>query len=93
MSLGSEVWIYSEKKGWRGPFKVLGIADADIIVDMENGLVNFRNMQVRPYNHQTKENDISYLETANSLMAIPVNKPANKEIPTLLDYPEPQRPR
>ena len=41
LSLGSEVRIYREKKGWTGPFKVLGIADSDIIVDTRNGPVTF----------------------------------------------------
>ena len=93
LSLGSEVRIYREKKGWTGPFKVLGIADADITVDTGNGLVTFQNTHVKPYHCHTKDTDISYPETTNDLAENPADKAANKEIPTPLDYLEPERPR
>ena len=93
LSLGSEVRIFREKKGQTGPSKVLGIADADITIDTGNRPVTFRNTHVRLYNRQIEETDISHPETANSLAEISVNKLANKEILTLLDYPELQRPR
>ena len=93
LSLGSEVRIYQEKKGWTGPFKVLGIADADITVDTGNEPVTFRNTYVKPYNCQTEETNISHLETANGLVEILVDKLANEEIPMPLDYLEFQRPR
>ncbi len=41
LNLKSEVRIFQEKKRWTGPFKVLGIAAAEITVDMENGPVTF----------------------------------------------------
>ena len=41
LSLGSKVQIYSEKKGQTRPFKVLGIADVDITIDMGNKSVTF----------------------------------------------------
>ena len=41
LNLGSEVRIFREKKRWIGPFKVLGIADAEITVDTGNGPVTF----------------------------------------------------
>ena len=92
LSLGSKVRICREKKGWTGLFKILGIANADITVDTENGPVTFRNTHIRLYNRQTKETDISYLEIANGLAEIPVDKSVNKKIPMPLDYPESQRP-
>lgn len=92
MSLGSKVRIYREKKRSTGLFKVLSIANTDIIIDTGNRPVIFRNTYVKLYNHQTKESDISYLETANGLVKILVDKPANKEIPMLFDYPKLQRP-
>ena len=60
LSLNSKVWIYQEKKGWTGPFKVLGIANADITVDTGNGPVTFQNTHVKPYYCHTEETDISY---------------------------------
>lgn len=72
-----------------GPFKVLGIADADITIDTENELVIFQCIYVRPYNHYIKKNNISHLRMANGLAKIPIDKPANKEIYTSLDYSEP----
>ena len=92
MSLGSEVRIYREKKGWTGPFKVLGIADADITVDTGNGPVTFRNMYVKPYHRHTEDIDISYPEITNDLVENPADKAANEEIPMLLDYLEPEKP-
>ena len=50
-------------------------------------------MYIKPYNYQTKENNISYPEIANILVKIFVDKPANEEIPTPLHYLEPQKPR
>ncbi len=41
LNLGSEVRIFREKKGWTGPFKVLGIANVEITVDTGNGPVTF----------------------------------------------------
>lgn len=88
MSLGSKVWI-NQKKRWTGPFKVLSIANIDIIVDMGNGLVTFQNTHIRLYNCQTKEININYLETVNSLAEILLDKPANEEISIPLDYLKP----
>ena len=93
LSLGSKVQIYREKKGWTGPFKVLGIADADITIDTGNGPVTFRNTHVKPYHRHTEDTDISYPETINDLVENPADKAANEKIPTPLDYLEPERPR
>lgn len=67
----------------------MGIANANITIDIKNRPVNFRNMHVRPYNCQTEETDNSYLETANILVEIPVDKPVNEEIPMSINYLEP----
>ena len=91
LSLGSKVWIYREKKGWTGPFKVLGIADSDITVDTGNGPITFRNTHVKPYHRHTKDTDISYSETTKDLAENPADKAANEEIPTPLDYLESER--
>ena len=92
LSLRSKVWIYREKKGRTELFKVLGIVDTDITVDTGNKPVTFRNTHVRLYNCQTEETDISHAETANGLAEIPIDKPANEEIPMPLNYLESQKP-
>lgn len=48
-------------------------------------------MHVKSYYCHIKETDISYPKTKNDLAEKLINKPANKEIITLLDYPEPQK--
>lgn len=58
---------------------------------MGNKLIIFQNTYVRSYNCQIAEIDISNLETANGLIKIPIDKPANKEIPVSLDYLKPQK--
>lgn len=44
------------------------------------------------YYCHSEETGISYPETTNDLAEKPKDKPANKEILILLDYPEPQTP-
>ena len=56
---------------------------------MKNGLVTFENTCIKPYHYYTKETNISYLETTNDLTEKLVNKLANKEIPTPLNYLKP----
>ena len=58
---------------------------------MRNELVIFQNIHVRLYICQTKEIDINHPGMANGLAKIPVDKPANEEIPMPLDYLKPQR--
>lgn len=74
-------------------FKVLGIADINIIVNMGYELVTFWNTHVKLYNCQIKKTSISYLKTANDLAKISINKPTNEEISTPLNYLESQKPR
>lgn len=44
------------------------------------------------YYHKELATNISYPETTNDPAEKPVYKPANKKIPTLLDYLEPKKP-
>lgn len=89
LNLSNKVWIYRKKKGWTRPFKILGIADANITIDTGNGPVTFQNTHMKPYHCHTEDIDISYLETTNDLTENPVNKPAYKKISIPLDYLEP----
>ena len=58
-------------------------------------------MHMKPYHYHIKETDISYPEITNDPVEKsadkptdkPTDKPVNKEILTLFDYPESQRPR
>ena len=59
---------------------------------MRNDLVIFRNTYVKPYYCHTEDINISYPEITNDLAKNPINKPANEEIPILLDYLEPKKP-
>ena len=90
LSLGSEIWIYREKKRLIGPFKVLGIANADITFNTGNDPFTFQNTYVKLYYCYTENIDIGYPETTNDLAKNPADKAANKEIPTPLDYLEPE---
>lgn len=92
MSLSSKVWIYQEKKGWIGLFKVLGIADVDITIDMRNNLVTFQNMYMKPYYCHIKDTNISYLETINNLAENLIDKSVNEEIPMPVDCLKPEKP-
>lgn len=79
-------------KRWIRPFKVLGITNANIIINMGNISVTFWNTHVKPYYYYTKDTNISYPKTANNLAKNLIDKPVNKEIPILLDYLKPKRP-
>ena len=48
---------------------------------------------MKPYYRHTEDTDISYPKTTNDLVENPADKAANEEIPTPLDYLEPERPR
>lgn len=52
MPLQSEVLVWRENKGWKGPFKIAAIQGHNVTVDMLNGPVTFRSTHVRPYNPQ-----------------------------------------
>ena len=93
MSLDSKVQIYWEKKRWTGPFKVSGIANADITIDTKKDPVTFWNTYVKPYYCHIKDTDSSYLETTNDLAKNPVDKPANEKILTPLHYLKLERSR
>lgn len=49
LPLGSEVRVFREKGGWKGPYKVTACTDVDVTVDMENGPTVFRSTAVKPY--------------------------------------------
>lgn len=49
LNLGSEVWIYREKKRQTGSFKVLGIVNTDITIDRGNSLVTLCKAIQLPY--------------------------------------------
>lgn len=80
LRLGSEIWIYHEKKKKTEPFNFLDIAIINITIDIENEQVPLENMHVRPYNCHIKKTDISYIKTANGLAKISIDKPTNKKI-------------
>lgn len=81
LNLGCEVWTFREKKGWIGLFKVLGITDADIIIDTENDPVTFWNMYIKLYNYPMKDTIIYNLE-----------KTVDIKILVPLDYLETEKP-
>ena len=47
---------------------------------------------MKPYYCHIKDTDINFPETTNNLAENPIDKPANEEIFTPLDYLEPERP-
>lgn len=50
LPLQSEVLVHRETGKWDGPFKVLSIADPNIVVGTSNGPITFRKTHVRRYN-------------------------------------------
>jgi hypothetical protein len=63
LPLKTEVMIWREKKGWMGPYEIMGIDGRDITVHLDNGPVSVRWTHVRQYHrspytsHELKEPD------------------------------------
>ena len=57
LPLGSEVLVYREKGGWKGPFKVIAVTDKDVTVDSKatGGTATFRSSHVKPYTQPKEE--------------------------------------
>jgi hypothetical protein len=47
--LGEKVFVWREKDGWKGPFKVINVADNEITVKTVNGPATFKNTGVKRY--------------------------------------------
>ncbi|KAI1487889.1 hypothetical protein F5X96DRAFT_647867 [Biscogniauxia mediterranea] len=60
LPLGSEVLVYREKGGWKGPHKVIAVTDKDVTVSSNaaGGTSTFRSSHVKPY-VQPKEEAVS----------------------------------
>jgi hypothetical protein len=53
LPIDSDVHIWREKGGWKGPYKLLATDGETYTVAMPHGPANFRSMVVKPY--YTKE--------------------------------------
>lgn len=49
LPLQSEVRVWREKDGWKGPYKIIANERGNITVDMIDGPTTFRSTTVRPY--------------------------------------------
>lgn len=49
LPLQSEVVVWRESDGWKGPYKIIGIEGHNITVDMVNDPTTFRSTVVKPY--------------------------------------------
>jgi len=49
LPIQSNVWVWREKGGWIGPYKLLTTNGETCTVEMPSGLTNFRSTVVKPY--------------------------------------------
>ena len=52
LPLQSEVIVWRENKGWKGPYRIVAMEGHNVTVEMINGPVTFRSTHVRPYQRQ-----------------------------------------
>lgn len=103
-AIGDEVLVYREPGKWTGPYKVLGVGDADVTVDMVNGPTTFRTTIVKPYLRHPEvpmpiengekvteigEKSIENAERSGETL----ERDEESEAPLPFQYPEPERPR
>lgn len=62
----------------------MGIVDIYITIDIENSLVTFWNIYIKPYSYHIKKINNNYFERTNNL----AEQPANKKIFLLFVYLE-----
>ena len=53
LPLKTEVMIWREKKGWTGPYEIMGIDGRNITVHLDNGPLTVRWTHVREYHRPT----------------------------------------
>jgi hypothetical protein len=68
LPLQSDVRVWRENKGWKGPYKLLATNGETYTIDMRHGPTNFRSTVVKPY--YAEEEQVRPVEE-------PVNKPVN----------------
>lgn len=49
LPLQSQVRVWREKKGWKGPYTLIGVNGEDVILAMDRGPRTFRSTAVKPY--------------------------------------------
>jgi hypothetical protein len=52
--LGEKVFVWKEKNGWKGPFKVITVANNEITVKAVNGPAIFKSTGVKRYSRTPK---------------------------------------
>ncbi|KAM4067357.1 DUF1421 multi-domain protein [Hirsutella rhossiliensis] len=100
LPLGSEVRVFREKGGWKGPYKVLAVTDTEVTVELDNGPAKFRSTAVQPYfrhpdSQQQRSHDVLQQPHADNQTADNQADSINveTEVPKPFEYPEPERPR
>jgi hypothetical protein len=76
LPLQSDVRVWRENKGWKGPYKLLATNGETCTIDMQHGLTNFRSTVVKPY--YAEEGQVRPVEEpvegpVNELVNEPVN--------------------
>lgn len=61
---GEEVYVFREKKGWTGPFKIIKIEGKQIYVNVNNESKKFHIAQTLPITSGTKDNELKRLHKA-----------------------------
>jgi hypothetical protein len=79
LPLQSDVRVWRENKGWKGPYKLLATNGETYTIDILHGPTNFRSTVVRPY--YTEEGQVRPVkEPVNKPDNEPVNEPDNKPV-------------
>jgi hypothetical protein len=76
MPLQSEVMVWHEKGGWKGPYRVQSVQGRNLTVDV-NGPTTFRATHVKPYHRKEVQPVPSHEETEKP----PVRRMVHVEIP------------
>jgi hypothetical protein len=71
LPLQSDVRVWRENKGWKGPYKLLATNGETCTINMSHSPTNFRSTVIRPY--YTEERQVRLVEE-------PVNKPDNEPV-------------
>jgi Reverse transcriptase (RNA-dependent DNA polymerase) len=78
LKLGSEVRVWREKSGWKGPYHVIAIGQNDVTVQTINGPLRMASTHVVPFKRHTEEEEG------------PLNEDEERPIP--FDYPPQEQP-
>jgi len=101
LPIGSEVRVWREDGGWKGPYAVLSVTESSVMVATDNGAVEFRATHVQPYHRHPdgvtvdgSEEQATNVEGADHSTGERNPQPAgNTNLAPPFEYPAPPAPR